>query len=194
MSDAPRSDLRWTDHHNGFWSATGPTGTHWEIREFGYRGAMQFGITVAHWDHPDWWASTLHDAMDLAAEIDARPPIPEDEWVEDRPYVPVAEGEDYAVPYDTALPPPTTACPSCASDATAVAMKPRRHTAAWWDDPLPFWRCPACGAERGSLDEWPYSIPREEFFASIDAAPPARGAARARVGRWLHRMRRGGRS
>jgi hypothetical protein len=189
MSDPPRSNLCWTDHHNGFWTATGPTGIPWETREFGYDGDMRFGITVAHWDHPDWWARTLQEAKSQAAEIDARPPIPPEEWVNERPCVAVGDGEDYAVAYETALAPPSSACPSCGSTAAAIAMKPRRHTAAWWDDPLPFWRCPTCESERGSLDEWPYSISREEFFASIDHSRAAKRGARSRVRRWMRRRR-----
>jgi len=147
MNDAPRSHLDWTDHRGRWWTAIGPTGTHWEIRDFAADGSMRFGIIVAHWDHPDWWAATLEEAQDLAAEFDARPPVPESECVEDRPYVHVAEGEDTTVPFETTLSPPDSPCPSCASRARAAAVKPRRHTLEWWDDP-----CRTGGALPGLRD------------------------------------------
>jgi len=153
MNGVPRSGLDWTDHGGGSWTSVGPSCTHWEIREFAGGGSTRFGITIAHWDHPDWWAATLEEARDLAAEIDARPPVPESERVEDRPYVHVAEGEDSTAPFETALSPPDSPCPYCACRARAEAVKPRRHTLEWWDDPLPYWRCPACGYARGDLGD-----------------------------------------
>ncbi|MFN8174418.1 MAG: HD domain-containing protein [Solirubrobacteraceae bacterium] len=143
----PASELAWTAHNNGSWTATGPTGTEWEITEHGTGG--RFGITVARWDHPDWWAASLQEAKGLAAEIDARPPVPEEDWVVEKPVVEPAPGKEH-VPVPTSLPPPPGVC-RCGSAEPPVSVKPRRHTVEWWDDPLPFWRCPACGAYRGDV-------------------------------------------
>jgi len=142
-----RSSLVWTDHENGFWSTMGSDETHWEIRDYGRAAPQRFGITVAHWDHPDWWAPTLEEAKALAAEVDARPPIPESEQVPDRIVVIPEPGSEY-VAYSTTTRPPAGAC-SCGTDCPAEAVKPRRESPEWWDDPSAFWRCPACGTYRG---------------------------------------------
>ena len=145
-----RSLLEWADHGNGFWTAVGPTDTHWEIRDFGRAAPDRFGITVEHWDHPDWWAPTLEAAKDLAAEIDARPPIPESEWVPDRTVV-VPEPRDEYVAYPTSTAPPEGPC-SCGSDRTPDAVKPRRESPEWWNDSSAFWRCPECGRHRADVN------------------------------------------
>ncbi len=64
------------------WNAVGADGfTAWEIVPAGGR----WGIIVAHWGRPDWYADTVEDAKKLAEEIDARPPIPPEQWVIDVP-------------------------------------------------------------------------------------------------------------
>lgn len=144
-----RSPLTWTDHGNGFWTAVGPTETHWEIRDFGSGAPGRFGITVQYWDHPDWWAPTLEDAKALAAEIDARPPIPESEQVPDRVVVIPEPGNEYLA-YATSTNPPTEPC-ACGTKLAPEPVKPRRESPEWWDDPSAFWRCPACGSHRGDV-------------------------------------------
>jgi hypothetical protein len=144
-----RSSLEWTDHGNGFWTTTGPTGTHWEIRDFGSAGPKRFGITVEHWDNPDWSASTLEDAKTLTAEVDARPPIQESEQISDRTVVTPEPGDEY-VAYQTATPAPVGPC-SCGAKQRAEAVKPQRGSPEWWDDPSAYWRCPDCGRHRGDV-------------------------------------------
>jgi 5'-deoxynucleotidase YfbR-like HD superfamily hydrolase len=64
--------LAWTEQGE-VWTATGRTGTSWMIST---SGGGRYGITVADWDRPDWYADTLDDAKQLADEIDLRPPFP----------------------------------------------------------------------------------------------------------------------
>lgn len=157
--------------------------------KFGFSGDMRFGITVAHWDHPDWWAGTLQEAKDLAAEIDARPPIPEEEWIDEVPVVEAPPGDEY-FPYETADDPPADPC-RCGSAEPAVSIKPRRQTVAWCQDPSAFWRCPSCGAHRRDVDEWPYAVPREELFRSVSPQPgihPIPSASGPHVRRWVWRF------
>lgn len=144
--------LRWTDHDSGFWSATGRTGTDWEIQWF--PASERYGITVAHWDHPDWWAGTLEEAKRMAAEIDARPPIPPEEWIDEKPLVEY-EG-DQCEPWETQKRPLVDPCPDCGSAEEPEPVKPRKQTVQWWDDPSPYWRCPGCGSSRGDVPDSPY--------------------------------------
>jgi hypothetical protein len=53
-------------------------------------------------------------------------------------------------PYGTSATPPATPC-ECGATAIPTAMKPQRGTADWWDDPSPYWQCPACGQYRGAI-------------------------------------------
>lgn len=151
VGEPARSSLRWTDHGNGFWTATGPTGTHWEIRDFGRAAPERYGITVAHWDHPDWWALNLDAAKALAAEIDARPPIPESEQIDERPVVMPEPGREYDA-YTTTERPPAGRC-RCGSLLAPHPVKPSRQSPEWWDDPSPYWKCPACGAYRAGIND-----------------------------------------
>ena len=70
--------MEWTHDEAGErWYATGRDGTDWEI----IRSGDRYGVIIARWDHPDWWAESLEDAKALAEERDAAPPIPREEWV-----------------------------------------------------------------------------------------------------------------
>jgi HD domain len=66
-----RGGLRWKDAKNRA-SVTGRDGTEWGISK---AADGSFGITVAEWDSPDWYADTLSDAKQLVSEIDQRPPF-----------------------------------------------------------------------------------------------------------------------
>lgn len=150
-ADGPaRSPLVWTDHGNGFWTTTGPTGTHWEVRDFGSGAPDRFGVTVEHWDRPDWWAPTLEDAKALAAEIDARPPVPPAEQIPDRIVVSPEPGDEYVIVTPATMA-PEGPC-ACGERKAPVPVKPRRETPEWWDDPSAYWRCPACGRHRGDVE------------------------------------------
>jgi hypothetical protein len=68
----------WVKSDNAeIWTATGRTGTQWDIVSTG-RG---YGVIVANWNNPDWYAPTLDEAKQIAEERDAAPPIPPDQWV-----------------------------------------------------------------------------------------------------------------
>lgn len=148
-----RPGLQWTEHDGRYWTAAGATDTHWEIRDSGIDG-QRFSVTVAHWDHPDWWAATLEAAKELAAEVDARPPIPQSEWIVDPVVVVPKPGEEHEE-YATNAAPPEGPC-QCGAVASPLAVKPRRGSAEWWDDPSAFWRCADCGGHRGDVDEVRY--------------------------------------
>lgn len=95
--------------------------------------------------------------------------------------------EQENVDYPTELEPPSERC-ACGTASAAIARKPRGGTLAWWDDPSPFWQCPSCGAYRGGLEEWNYSVSQEEFIAGLDldvveAPKPASWWRRLGIGR-----------
>ena len=147
----PRPALQWSEHSGGYWTGVGARDTHWEARDGGTDGPQRFSITVAHWVHLDWWVPTLEDANELAAEVDGRPPVPASEWVVDRAIVaPKTDEEDE--PYATRTAPPAAAS-ECGSTVPPQAVKPRRGSTDWWDDPSGFWKCTSCGAFRGGIDE-----------------------------------------
>ena len=145
-----RSALHWTADAGKRWTTVGPTGTHWEIADHGHDGSRRYAITVAHWDHPDWWAPSLEAAQKLVAQLDARAPMPESEQVVERDVIVPEPGDEY-VAYSTRKAPPDGPC-KCGSIAPPAAVKPRRETTEWWDDPCAFWRCPDCGWHRGYVD------------------------------------------
>lgn len=53
-------------------SAVGRAGTKWDITQMDGGG---YGITVADWDRPDWYADTLSDAQQLCNMMDRTPPF-----------------------------------------------------------------------------------------------------------------------
>jgi hypothetical protein len=63
--------MTWEKGITGAW-ATGRSGTHWEIAK---ASNGRYGITIAHWDRPDYYADTLEDAKQLCDVIDSRPPF-----------------------------------------------------------------------------------------------------------------------
>jgi hypothetical protein len=70
--------MTWTKHSTAdVWTATGWTGTRWDIVHAGDR----YGVIVANWNLPDWYADTLIEAQRIAEERDAAPPIPPEKWI-----------------------------------------------------------------------------------------------------------------
>jgi hypothetical protein len=64
------------------YSAQSPEGTRWDITPRG-RSADDWGITIAHWDYPDYFTRDLDRAMRIAEQISARPAFPSATWIED---------------------------------------------------------------------------------------------------------------
>jgi hypothetical protein len=65
--------------------AHAPGGTRWDIAPRGYSGD-DWGITVACWDYPDYFARSLNRAMCIAEQISARPPWPPAARLEELPF------------------------------------------------------------------------------------------------------------
>jgi len=63
--------MAWQDRIGGA-SATGRAGTEWEIARV---SDGRYGITIARWDRPDWYADTVDDAKQLCNVMDSRPPF-----------------------------------------------------------------------------------------------------------------------
>lgn len=66
--------MEWTEGKSGWWTATGHTGTRWDIVYQPNNLQGDYGIIVANWDRPDWYRNTLEEAKCLAEERDAAPP------------------------------------------------------------------------------------------------------------------------
>jgi hypothetical protein len=49
-------------------------------------GEQRYGCVVAQWDKPDWYTSSLEEAKKLCEEVDARPPIPAEQWIVEKPF------------------------------------------------------------------------------------------------------------
>lgn len=145
-----RTPMEWAKAGTGRWTSVGADGTDWEIVDDGPNGPKRFAITIARWDRPDWWAPTLNEAQLLAAEIDARPPIPPEERITEGRAVMPPPGDEH-VPYPTATAPPSGPC-ECGSLEVPAAVKPRALSSAWWDDPSAFWKCPACDRYRCDVE------------------------------------------
>lgn len=73
--------MEWTQVSEDHWVATGRDGTAWEVVPW----AGRYGCIVAQWGKPDWYADSLEAAKALCEEIDARPPIPREQMVEEEP-------------------------------------------------------------------------------------------------------------
>lgn len=74
--------VEWREIRPGYSKASGRDDTCWEIIEESGR----FGVIVAQWDKPDWWADSLEDAKDLAEARDAAPDIPAEQWLPEIPF------------------------------------------------------------------------------------------------------------
>jgi hypothetical protein len=74
--------LEWKRLSETRWTATGSTGTEWEVRK---SAEDSYGVIVACWDWPDWYSDSLEGAKDIAAERDVAPPIPPEEWLDEEP-------------------------------------------------------------------------------------------------------------
>ncbi len=134
----------------GAWTARGPSGCIWKLIALG-NGVL---VMPSEWDRQQSLAPTLEAAKAHAEELDARPPIPPQDWT-DQPVL-ETEGEPFEAYPDAvgADPPPRVAiCEWCESEAAPHPVRPMRQTAPWWIDPEPFWRCPDCGSSRGDVFE-----------------------------------------
>ncbi len=66
-----------------YWAA-GEEPSVWQLVPQGSGG--RFGIIVASWDKPDWYAGDLETAKAIAEEIEARPKFSEANWIEELPF------------------------------------------------------------------------------------------------------------
>jgi hypothetical protein len=72
--------LEWEQVREDWWITVDPRGVEWEVslRQLGW------GVIVARWDRPDWYAATCEEAKALAEELAVRPDFPpevqEPEW------------------------------------------------------------------------------------------------------------------
>lgn len=75
-SDARRGKaLDWREFNpRGYSSATDAEGTSWDVGP----GTYGWGITVAGWDRPDWYAASEEQAKAVAEELAARPKFSRD--------------------------------------------------------------------------------------------------------------------
>lgn len=52
------------------------------------KGENRYGCTVANWDRPDWYASSLEEAKVICEEVEARPSVPKEQWIAEKPFGP----------------------------------------------------------------------------------------------------------
>jgi hypothetical protein len=75
----------WKQESETWWSAVSDSDTRWDIVKM---ADDRYGCIVANWDRPDWYASSLDEAKALCEKIDARPPVPKEQWIVEKPFGP----------------------------------------------------------------------------------------------------------